>query len=143
MTSLSQVRTGSAMRGAGVALACLLPRLPDRARVVAASYAAAWPVDRPGLQVIGVIPDEHVERWKRAVLPLATSGASWTALMLVGVSAVRRSALPAPVAAVLLGGVVTVADSLAADFGARVKARAAAAAMARDAASSEPRPAPA
>ena len=137
MTSLSQVRTGSAMRGAGVALACLLPRLPDRARAVAASYAAAWPVDRPGLQVYVVIPDEDVERWKRAVLPLASSAASWTGLMLVAVSAVRRSALPAPAAAALLGGAVAVGDSLLADLGERVKARAAEAAAARDAEGSE------
>jgi hypothetical protein len=33
------------------------------------------------------------------VLPVASSGASWTALMLLAISAVRRSALLAPVAA--------------------------------------------
>lgn len=84
-----------------------------------------------------VVPDEDEEPWKRAVLPLATSGASWTATMLVAVSAVRRSALPAPAAAALLGGAVAVGDSLLADLGERVKARAAEAAAARDAEGSE------
>ena len=104
MNPPSRVRPGSAVRGAGVALACLLPRLPGRARAVVASYAAGWPLGKPGLQVFVVVPDEDEEPWKRAVVPFATSGASWTALMLVGASAVRRSSLPAPVAAVLLGG---------------------------------------
>jgi hypothetical protein len=136
MSLASRIRPGSAVRGAGVALACFSPRLPGRARVVLASYAAGWPLDKPGLQVFVVVPDEDEEPWRRAVVPLATSGASWTALMVVAASAVRRTALPAPVAAVLLGGVVTVADSMLADLGERVKAKAAAAAAARDAAAS-------
>ncbi len=84
-----------------------------------------------------VVPDVDEEPWKRAVLPLATSGASWTATMRVAVSAVRRSALPAPAAAALLGGAVAVGDSLLADLGERVKARAVEAAAARDAEGSE------
>lgn len=137
MNLASRVRPGSAVRAVGVALACLLPRLPGRARAVAATYALAWPLGRPGLQVFVVVPDEDEEPWKRAVLPLATSGASWTATMLVAVSAVRRSALPAPAAAALLGGAVAVGDSLLADLGERVKARAVEAAAARDAEGSE------
>jgi hypothetical protein len=133
MNLLARVRTGSAVRGAGVALACLLPRLPGRARAVAASYLAGWPLDRPGLQAFVLVPDEDAEPWRRVVVPLATSGASWTAVMLVAVSAVRRSALPAPVAAVLLGGAVTVGDSLLAELGERTQARMADAAAARDA----------
>ncbi len=47
--------------------------------------------------------------------------------------AVRRSTIPTPVAALLLGGVVTVGDTLAADMFGRMKAKAQAAAAARDA----------
>ena len=43
-----------------------------------------------------MVPDENEDPWKRASLPLVTSGASWSALMLATVSAVRRSKVPAP-----------------------------------------------
>ena len=122
-----RLRHGSVVRGAGVALACLLPCFRSRTRVVAASYAAAWPLDRPGLQVFVMVPDDDEEPWRKAVLPFATSGASWTAVMLLAVSAVRRSALPAPLAAVALGGLVVVGDSALADLGERTKAGVAAA----------------
>ena len=128
----SRVRPGSAVRGAGVALACLSPRLSGRARAVAASYVGGWPLGRPGLQLLIVVPDEDAEPWQRAVVPLATSGTSWTVLMLVAASAVRRTALPAPLAAVILGGLVTVGDSLLIGVGERAKAKAAAAAAAVD-----------
>ena len=120
----TRIRPGSAVRGAGVALACLTPRLPGRARAVLASYVAGWPLSRPGLQVFVVVPDEDAEPWKRVVVPLATSAASWSAMMLLAVSAVRRSALPAPVAGVLLGGAVIVGDSLLKEVGERAKASA-------------------
>jgi hypothetical protein len=119
-----KVRVGSAVRGAGVGLACLVPGLRGRARVVLASYAVGWPLDRPGLQVFVVVPDEDAEPWKRLVTPLATSAASWSAVMLLAISAVRRSALPAPVAGVLLGGAVTFGDSLLKEVGERAKATA-------------------
>jgi hypothetical protein len=133
MTPAARIRPGSAVRGAGVALACLLPRLPCRARAVLASYAAGWPLGHPGLQLLVVAPDEDADPLKRAVLPLATSGASWTVLMLGAVSVLRRSSLPAPAAAVVLGGLVTVGDSLLTDVGGRAMARAAEAKAARDA----------
>jgi hypothetical protein len=120
-----RLRTGSAVRGAGVGLACLLPGLRGRSRAVLASYAVAWAADRPGLQVFVLVPDEDDEPWKRAVLPFATSAVSWSAVMLLAVSALRRSALPAPVAGVLLGGAVAVGDSLLSEAGERAKAAAA------------------
>jgi hypothetical protein len=129
----SRIRPGSAVRGAGVALACLTPSLSGRARSVAASYLGGWPLGKPGLQLLVIVPDEDAEPWQRKVVPLATSGLSWTALMLVGVSAVRRSALPAPVAAVLLGGLVTVGDSLLIEVGERAMAKAKAAKAAKTA----------
>jgi hypothetical protein len=132
MNPLSRVRPGSAVRGAGVALACLLPGLPGRARAVVATYAAGWPLNKPGVQAFMLVPDEDEEPWKRAVLPFATSAASWTAMMLLAVSAVRRSALPAPVAGVLLGSAVAVGDTALAEAFERMKARAAEAAAARD-----------
>ena len=122
-----RLRAGSAVRGAGVGLACLFPRLDTRARAVVASYAVGWPLGTPGLQVLVAVPDEDEEPWKRAIVPFATSAVSWSAIMLLAVSAVRRSALPAPVAGVLLGGAVLVGDSLMTDVGERAKAKAEAA----------------
>lgn len=132
-----KVHNGSVVRGAGVALACLLPGLRGRAGAVLASYAAGWTLGKPGLQLLVIAPDKDEDPWKRAVYPFASSGASWTALMLVAVSAVRRSALPAPVAAVMLGGVVAIGDSLLVDVGERAMAKAAEARADRDADASD------
>jgi hypothetical protein len=129
-----RLRHGSVVRGAGVALACLLPGLRDRAGAVLASYAAGWQLDKPGLQVFVVVPDDDAEPWRQALVPLATSAASWSAVMVLAVSAVRRSALPAPLAAVALGGLVVAGDSALADLGERTKARSA---EAREAAAAE------
>jgi len=127
MSPLSRVRTGSLVRGAGVAVACLLPGVARRAEVVATSYAAAWPIDRPGVQLLIVVPDEDAAAWKRAVLPVASSGASWTAAMLLAVVGVRRLRLPTLVGAVLFGAGVVAVDSVMGSWGESVKAKAAAA----------------
>jgi hypothetical protein len=126
--ALAQVRPASAVRGAGVAIACLAPRLPGRARVVAASYAASWPLGKPGIQLAIVIPDEDADAWKRAVYPLVSSGASWTAVVLGLAAVVRRSRVPTPVAGALLGAAVAVGDTRMIEFGERMKAKRAAAA---------------
>jgi hypothetical protein len=84
--------------------------------VLFTAYAAAWPLGRPGLQIFVVVPDTD-EPWKRGSVPFATSVASWSFVMLVASSALRRTFLPAPVAAVLLGAAVVVADSFLADLG--------------------------
>ena len=75
-----------------------------------------WKLDKPGLQVFVVVPDTD-EPWKRASVPFVTSVTSWSAVMLVAASALRRTALPAPVSALLFGGAVLVADSVLADMG--------------------------
>jgi len=128
MSLLSRVRTGSAVRGAGVAVACLVPGVVRRAEVVAASYGAAWPIDRPGLQFFTVVPDEDEEAWRRAVVPVATSGASWTVAMSLAILGVRRLRLPTPVGAVLLGAGVVAADSLMVGVAEALRAKATAAA---------------
>ena len=127
-----RIRPGAAVRGAGVALACLTSSPTSRSRALFAAYAVGWPLDKPGLQVFVAIPDTD-EPWKRASVPFATSVASWSTVMFVAATAVRRTFVPAPIAAALLGGTVAVVDSLLADLGERNKARLAEAAAARDA----------
>ena len=45
------------------------------------SYGVGWPLDKAGLQLLVVVPDEDAEPWQRVVLPFATSAVSWTVLM--------------------------------------------------------------
>ena len=45
-------------------------------------------------------------------VPFATSVASWSTVMLAATAALRRTRLPVPIAAVLLGGGFMVVDSL-------------------------------
>ena len=120
-----KVRPGAVVRGAGVALACLAPDPSKRSPILLAGFTGGWFLNKPGLQVFTVIPDAD-EPWKRATVPFGTSVASWSAVMLAATTAVRRTRLPAPVAAVALGGGLIVVDSLLADQGeAREAARAA------------------
>jgi len=106
------------VRGAGVALACLMPGATARTNALFAAYALGWPLSKPGLQVFVWVPDSD-EPWKRAAIPFGTSVASWSGVMFVAATAVRRSRVPAPVAAVLLGGAVAAVDTLLADLGDR------------------------
>ncbi len=119
----SRVRPGSAVRGAGVALACLLPSLSLRTRAVLGSYGVGWPLDKAGLQLLVVVPDEDAEPWQRIVLPFATSAVSWTVLMTAAATVARRAPLPTQVTAALLGGAVAVADSALVDLGERIRSR--------------------
>lgn len=50
-------------------------------------------------------------------MPFATSVASWSSVMLAALTALRRTRLPVPIAAVLLGGGLVVVDSVLADLG--------------------------
>jgi hypothetical protein len=111
-----KIRPGAVIRGAGVALACLTPGPSRRSPILFAAYAVGWRLDKPGLQVFVVIPDTE-EPWKRATVPFATSVASWSTVMLLTATALRRTGLPAAVAAVLLGGAVTILDSRLAELG--------------------------
>jgi len=120
-----KVRPGAVIRGAGVALACLAPDPSMRSPILLAGFTGGWFLNKPGLQVFTVIPDAE-EPWKRATVPFATSVASWSTAMLVATTAVRRTRLPVPIAAVALGGGLIVIDSLLADLGeARDSAKAA------------------
>jgi hypothetical protein len=104
------------VRGAGVALACLATDASKRSPILLAGFAGGWFLDRPGLQVLTVIPDSE-EPWKRATVPFATSVASWSTVMMAATAAVRRTRLPVPIAAAVLGGGLIVVDSLMADLG--------------------------
>ena len=120
-----KVRPGAVIRGAGAAVACLSSGPTNRSRILFTAYAAGWVLDKPGLQVNVVIPDTQ-EPWKRASVPFATSVATWSTVMLIAASALRRTVVPTPIAAVLLGGAWVVVDSLLADLGeAREAAKAA------------------
>lgn len=135
-----KVRPGALIRGAGAAVACLASGPTNRSRVLFTAYAVSWPLGKPGLQVYAVIPDTD-EPWKRATIPFATSVASWSTVMLIAASGLRRTALPAPIAAVLLGGAVVVVDSLLADLGeARDEATAAKSHASRGTSGSAPTP---
>jgi len=123
----SQARPGSVLRGAGVAVACLVPGLARRAEVVATTYAAAWPIDKPGIQFLVVVPGEDEEAWRRAVVPIATATASWTVAMSLLILGVRRLRLPTPVGAVLLGAGVAAADTAMSGWAEGLRAKAAAA----------------
>ena len=111
-----KVRPGAVIRGAGVAVACLASDPTARSRILFGAYAVGWPLGKPGLQVFVVFPDTD-EPWKRATVPFATSVASWSTVMFVATTALRRTAVPAPISAALLGGTVVVVDSLLADRG--------------------------
>jgi len=81
-----------------------------------AGFTAGWFLNRPGLQIFTIIPDA-TEPWKRATVPFATSVTSWSAVMLAVVTASRRTRLPSPLAAAVLGGALIVIDSVLADLG--------------------------
>ena len=111
-----KVRPGAVVRGAGVTLACLVGDASKRSPILLTGFGVGWFLNRPGLQVVTYLPDA-AEPWKRATVPFTTSVGSWSAVMLAAVTALRRTKVPAPVAAVLLGGALVVVDSVLADLG--------------------------
>ena len=104
------------IRGAGVAVACLASDPVKRSQILLAGFTVGWFFNKPGLRIFTVIPDVD-EPWKRATVPFATSVSSWATVMLTATTAVRRTGLPAPIAAVALGGGLVVIDSLLTDLG--------------------------
>ena len=110
-----KVRAGAVVRGTGVALACLAPDASKRSPILLAGFAGGWFLGRPGLQGFTVVPDAE-EPWKRTTVPFATSVATWSTVMLAAMTALRRTTLPVPVAAIVLGGGLVVVDSLLADL---------------------------
>ena len=118
-----KVRPGAVVRGVGAAAGCLTRDPAKRPLVLLAAYTGGWFLNRPGLQVLTVVPDSD-QPWKRHTVPFATSFASWSAVMLAASTALRRTWLPLPIKAVALGAGVAVADSMLADM---AEARAAAA----------------
>ncbi len=111
-----KVRPGAVIRGAGVAIACLAPDPSDRSSILLAGFAGGWFLNKPGLQVFTIIPATD-EPWKRTTVPFATSVMLWSTMMLAATTAVRKTRLPVPIAAVVLGGGLIAIDSLLADLG--------------------------
>jgi len=90
--------------------------MSTRSGILFAAYTAGWFLNKPGLQVFMVVPDTD-EPWKRGTVPFATAVTSWSTVMLAATTALRRTRLPVPIGAVLLGAGVIVIDSLLADLG--------------------------
>ena len=111
-----KVRPGAVMRGTGAGLACLASSTSQRSGILFAAYTGGWFLNRPGLQVLMVVPDT-AEPWKRATVPFATAIGSWSAVMMAATTGLRRTRLPVLIGAVVLGAGVTVVDSLLADLG--------------------------
>ena len=111
-----KVRPGTVARGVGVSLACVAPDPSIRWPILLAGFTGGWFLNRPGLQLFTVVPDSE-EPWKRGIVPFVTSVSSWSAVMLAATTAARRTRLPAPIAALLLGGGLIVVDSLLTDLG--------------------------
>jgi hypothetical protein len=106
------------------------PSLPGTGPVQALAHHArglrGWLVpEQAGTTGLHGHPDAN-EPWKRATVPFATSVTSWSTMMLAATTAVRRTGLPAPIAAVLLGGGLIAIDSFLADRGEAREAREAA-----------------
>jgi hypothetical protein len=106
-----QVGPASAVRGAGVALGTLAPTAGARLVAIAGSYAAAWAIKPGGLTFFSFTDDDHEQEWMRTALPLATSGASWTAVHLGVTTLLRRTRHPL-LAGLGYGVVVAVVDSV-------------------------------
>jgi len=111
-----KVRPGAVVRGAGVAVACLAPDPSKRSPILIGGFAGAWFLNKPGLRIFTIIPATD-EPWKRTTVPFATSVTLWSGVMLSAITALRRTRLPVPISAVMLGGVLTVVDSVLADLG--------------------------
>ena len=111
-----KVRPGAVMRGTGAGLACLAASTSQRSGILLAAYTGGWFLNKPGLQVLMVVPDTD-EPWKRATVPFATAFGSWSAVMMAAASGLRHTRLPVLISAVVLGASVVGVDSLLSDLG--------------------------
>jgi hypothetical protein len=98
-----------------VAGAYLASGTSTRSGILLATYTGGWFLNKPGLRVLMVVPDTD-EPWKRASVPFATSVSSWSTVMMAATTALRRTRVPTPIGAVVLGGAVMAIDSLLADL---------------------------
>jgi hypothetical protein len=113
-----KVRPGAVIRGVGVGVSYLASGKSTRtgSGILFASYAGAWFINKPGLQIYWIFPDMD-EPWKRGSVSFATAVATWSAAMLATTTALRRTRLPAPIGALVLGGGFMAIDSFLADLG--------------------------
>jgi hypothetical protein len=113
-----KVRPGAVIRGVGAGVSYLASGISTRtgSGILFVSYAGAWFVDKPGLQILWIIPDTD-EPWKRGSVSFATAVATWSAAMVVATTALRGTRLPAPIGALVLGGGFMAIDSVLADLG--------------------------
>jgi hypothetical protein len=113
-----KVRPGAVIRGVGVGAAYLASGKSTRSAsgILFVSYAGAWFLNKPGLQIFWIFPDLD-EPWKRGSVSFGTAVAAWSAGMLIATTALRRTRLPAPIGALVLGGGFMSIDSFLADLG--------------------------
>jgi hypothetical protein len=110
-----EIGPASLVRSAGVALATGAPSLVARMLTIAGTYAAAWAIKPGGLTFLSMTDPDHENPLVRAGLPLATSGASWTAVHLGVSTLLRRRARHPLVAGVGYAAAVAVLDAVMAD----------------------------
>ena len=111
-----KVRPGAVIRGVGVAGSYLASGTSTRSRILFAAYAGGLVREQARTADLMVFPDME-EPWKRGSVSFATAAASWSTAMLAATTALRRTNLPTPIGAVLLGGGFMAIDSLLADLG--------------------------
>jgi hypothetical protein len=108
------LRPSSLLRASGPATAVLLPRRTRRrttALVTGGTYAASAAVDPRGLQFVSVDLDgPRTPAWVTRASAPATGTVSWVAGQQLLVPLVRRLPVPGPLAALLYGAALYVAD---------------------------------
>ena len=125
------LRPSSLLRAAGPAAAVLLPAATGRrgrALVTGGSYAASAAIDPHGIQLVSVdVHDSRIPDWVARASAPVTATVSWVAVQQLLVPAVRRLPVPRPVAAMLYGAALYVADDRLAALTRRAAAQRAAA----------------
>ncbi|MEO6510685.1 MAG: hypothetical protein ABIO16_06825 [Nocardioides sp.] len=120
-----EIGPASLVRAAGVAGATVLSSPLARLAALAGTYAGAWQVKPGGLTFLSMTDSDHENPLVREYLPLATSGASWTAVHLGVTTLLRRRSRHRLLAAVGYGAAVALLDSVMAQKFEALKAAAA------------------